>query len=134
MIFLPLSFVSFGIAFGIIILFSLQQDYEPLLRLLDSQSTKALALWLLVTNLVGVLTMLALSVLVPRPKVIWYNLIYVWIASLLSVIASNVAFIYLAEGDRQFQIGQPSDILGVVAILVGASLFSAWRIETLAKQ
>jgi hypothetical protein len=133
MIFFPLSLVSIGVAFGALLFIALTGENALLTDFIDSRPLKTFAIWLLCVNSIGLIALFLLSVIVPKPKVIWYNLIYVWITSLIGIVGSNPAFLYLSDGQRSLQIGQTEDILGVVAILVGASLFSAWRVEILAK-
>lgn len=133
MIFFPLSFVSFGVAFGAIFLLVLNYENAEFLSFIDGRPLKTFALWLLCINAVGLIALFTLSLIVPRPKVIWYNLIYVWVASLVGTLASNAFFGYLSDGKTSIQVGKPEDILGVVAIFVAASIFSAWRVELLAK-
>lgn len=133
MIFLPLSFVSIGVTIGAILLVAINQEHDCVITFIDSRPLKTFALWLLCVNFLGLIALFTLSIIVPRPKIIWYNLIYVWIASLVGVLASNAGFLYLSDGDRSVQIGKTEDILGVVLIFVCAALFSAWRVEQLAK-
>lgn len=133
MIFLPLSFVAAGIIFGAGVLYLLSSGSPTLDQFLEGTSIKAFASWLLATNVVGIIGLLVISIIVPRPKVIWFNLIYVWIGSLLALIGSNAFFLYFTYQGEQIQIGQPTDIVGAMLILVLASLFCSHRIEAISQ-
>ena len=133
MIFLSLSFLSIGATLGVILLVAINNEHDALIKIIDSRPLKTFALWLICANFPGLFSVFTRSIIVPRPTIIWYGLIYVWIESLVGVLTSNAGFLYLSDGDLSLQIGKTEDMLGVVLIFVHAALFSAWRVEQLTK-
>jgi len=131
MIFFPLSFVSISVVIGAVLYLCLNAENQILIDFIDTRPLKAFALWLLGVNAIGLVALFTLSITVPRPKVIWFNLIYVWVTCLVGVLALGPAVFYFSDGQHTLQIGQSQDVVGVAVIFVIASLFSTWRIEIL---
>lgn len=133
MIFLPITFLGFGLSFGVILLIVHTSENHGILSVVESVPIKLFASWLVLMNTLGLIFLFLVNLFVPKPKVIWFNLIYVWVTSALGVLSTNIVFIYFSDDDRQLQIGSPQDITLLVGIFVAATVFSASRIEKLAE-
>ena len=132
MIFLPVGFIAAGLLLGALLLIAVQKENAAFLALLERTSVKTLAFWLLGTNLVGFIAIIVMAFIVPRPKVIYFNLLCVWVALTVLTVSGGLYFL-LSDGKTTLQVGTPNDIAVVVLIFVLASLAAAWRIEILSK-